>query len=113
MGLEEEEVDAPEWRGFWDGVNLCLGAIVQTNTRKKERERERQSEKYQQHNIDEYKELKVRMHENTWTCDMQTKIHHGFNPIQTYQHTSFQQSKYTSKCMKHCYNTNVMQCMIF
>ena len=46
-------------------MNLCLGAIVQTNTKKKERERERQSEKYQQHNIDEYKELKVRMHENT------------------------------------------------
>ena len=41
----EEEEDAPERRGFQDGVDLCLGAIKQTNVR--EREREGESEKYQ------------------------------------------------------------------
>ena len=60
--MESEEVDAPERRGFWDRVDLRLGAIEQTNARK--RERERQSKKHQHNNIKEYKELKVRMHEN-------------------------------------------------
>ena len=44
MRSEEEEVDAPERRGFWDGVDLRLGAIMQTNARKRERERERERE---------------------------------------------------------------------
>ena len=35
--VSEEEVDAPEWREFWDGVDLRLGAIEYTNTRKSER----------------------------------------------------------------------------
>ena len=39
VGLEEE-VDALEQRGFWDRVDLRLGAIKQTNARKRERERE-------------------------------------------------------------------------
>ena len=30
-------------------------------------------------------------------CDMQHKKHHGLSLIQTYQHTSLQQSKHTSK----------------
>ena len=42
-GVGSEEEDAPEHRGFWDGVDLCLGAIEKTNTRKRERERKRQS----------------------------------------------------------------------
>ena len=50
-------------KGFWNGVDLHLGAIEQTNAGKRERERERQSEKHQQDNIQEYKNLKVRMHE--------------------------------------------------
>ena len=45
VGLEGEEEDAPERIGFQDGVDLRLGAIEQTNTRKKERDR--QSEKHQ------------------------------------------------------------------
>ena len=36
---------SPECKGFWDGVDLRLDAIEQTNARKRERERE--SEKYQ------------------------------------------------------------------
>ena len=43
VGLEEE--DALERRGFWDGVDLRLGAIEQTNTRERERERERENQK--------------------------------------------------------------------
>ena len=51
-GIGSEEEDAPECRGFWDGVNLCLGAIKQlTQEREIEGERERQLEKYQQHNV--------------------------------------------------------------
>ena len=44
-GVESKEEDAPEWKGFWDGVYLCFGAIDTTNVNIKERERERQSEK--------------------------------------------------------------------
>ena len=41
MGSEgEEEEDAPEQRGFRDRVDLHLGAIEQTNVRKREGERE-------------------------------------------------------------------------
>ena len=36
----EEEIDAPKQRGFWDGVDLRLGAIEQTNARKREGEKE-------------------------------------------------------------------------
>ena len=46
MGSEgEEEEDVPERRGFWDGVDLRLGAIEQTNARK--RGRKRDAEKHQ------------------------------------------------------------------
>ena len=43
VGSEKE--DAPECKGFWDGVDLHLGVIEQTNARKRERERERESQK--------------------------------------------------------------------
>ena len=39
--MREEEEDAPKQRGFQDVVDLYLGAIKQTDTRKRERERER------------------------------------------------------------------------
>ena len=42
----EEEVDAPERKGFWDGVDLRLDAMMQLM-----RERERESEKQQQDNL--------------------------------------------------------------
>ena len=45
-GVGSEKEDAPECKGFWDGVDLHLGAIEQANAR--EKERERQLEKYQQ-----------------------------------------------------------------
>ena len=43
-GVGSEEVDAPEQRGFWDGVDLCLGAINTTNVNEKRR-RERDNQK--------------------------------------------------------------------
>ena len=46
---EEEEEDAPERRGFQDRVDLHLGAIEQTNARK--REGERHVEKHQNKSI--------------------------------------------------------------
>ena len=41
-GVGSKEEDAPECRWFWDKVDLRLGAIKQTNRRKRERERERE-----------------------------------------------------------------------
>ena len=48
----EEEVDAPERKGFWDGVDLRLDAMMQLM-----RERERESEKQQQDNL--YKNIET------------------------------------------------------
>ena len=45
MGSEGEEKDALERRGFYDGVDLRLGAIEQTNARKRERGREKDKQK--------------------------------------------------------------------
>ena len=56
MGSEgEEEEDASEQRRFRDGVDLHLGAIEQTNERKRERERERDAKKHQ---TNQYKNIK-------------------------------------------------------
>ena len=41
-GVGSEEEDASERKGFWDEVDLRLGAIEQTNARKKEKERDNQ-----------------------------------------------------------------------
>ena len=46
-GVGSDEDDAPERRGFRDGVDLHLNAIDMTNVNGKERERKRQSEKSQ------------------------------------------------------------------
>ena len=61
---------APEQRGFWDGVDSLLGAIEQTNARKREGERERDKHNSTNNiNIKEYKELKERMHKHV-TCKL-------------------------------------------
>ena len=46
-GVGSEDEDATKWKGFWDGVDLRLGAINTTNINRKRREREKQSEKSQ------------------------------------------------------------------
>ena len=48
-GEEEEEEDAPKRRGFRDRIDLHLGAIEETNARK--REGERHVEKHQNKSI--------------------------------------------------------------
>ena len=89
--------DAPEWREFWDGVDLRLGAIDTTNVNRKERERERQSEKSQHiSNIARILKKEYICLGNAWTCDMQKKLHHGLSPIQSYQDII---NFHTSKCM--------------
>ena len=60
MGSEgEEEEDAPEQRRFRDGVDLHLGAIEQTNARKRETHRKAPT----QINIKMIETKLVRMHE--------------------------------------------------
>ena len=74
--------------------------------RKRKRERDTQKSTNQQKYQIERKERYVCM--NMWHA---TKKHHGLSPIQTYQHTRFHYIEHTSKCMKHCENANVMQCI--
>ena len=52
-------MNALEQRRFWNGVDLHLGAIEQTNARERERERERKrdAEKHQQYQY-QYKDKK-------------------------------------------------------
>ena len=74
MGSEEEE--PKPWRWFWLGV--ALGAVRSLC------ERERERNKITTINRNE----RIRMHEicmNMWRAKF--KLHHGWNPIETYQHT--------------------------
>ena len=50
-GVGSEEDDAPKRRGFWDGVDLRLGAIdtIKVNRREREREKERDNQKSPKH----------------------------------------------------------------
>ena len=68
-GVGSEEEDSPEWRGFQDGVDLCLGAMCKLSKRK--RERERQVEEYQQDQYQKYRAERYVCIKNAWTCDMQ------------------------------------------
>ena len=62
-GVGSKEDDALERKGFWDGVNLCLGAIDTTNiNRKRERERETIRKVPKQFKYNKYIEKRVRMH---------------------------------------------------
>ena len=84
-----EDEEALEWRGFRAGVDLRLGAIDTTNVNRK-RERERKTIKKVPSNFkyNKYIEKEYVCMGNAWTCDMHKKLHHGLNPIQTYQHTN-------------------------
>ena len=104
MGLEgEEEEDALGRRGFWDKIDLRLGAMMQLTyetQREREREREKQLENHQtRYNITKYRNLRVRMHEHV-TCKFKYII--GLAQSKPNTHV---------KCIKHCYNAHVMQCM--
>ena len=112
MGSDgEEEEDALERRGFQDGVDLRLGAMMQL-TLEIEKEREREIIKKAPNKIqyNKYRNSKVRMHENV-TC----KYKYIKGSAQS-KPTSTQQSNKVNthlKCMKHCYNAHVMQCVKF
>ena len=95
----ELEVDAPEWRGFRDRVNLHLSAIEQLIESERERERERGTNRKlpTQINVNKIEKKCYACMKNAWSCDMQQYKHHALNPNQSYQHTWFQHSKHTSK----------------
>ena len=98
IGAESEDEEALEWRGFWAGVDLCLGAIDTTNVnRKRGRERKDNQKSPKQSNITSILKREYVCMGNAWTCDMQNKLHHGLSPIQTYQHTN---RFHTFKCMR-------------
>ena len=97
-GTELEDEEAPEWRRFRAGVDLCLGAIDTTTVNKKRgRERKTIRKVQSNSNITSILKRKYICMGNAWTCDMQNKLHHRLNPIQTYQHTN---RLHTSKCMR-------------
>ena len=89
VGSEE---DAPKRRGFQDEADLCFGAMRKLSKRERERERERERDKQKSTIIIEYQKIEKKwyytwkMHEHV-IC--KKKLHHGFNPIQIYQHTIF------------------------
>ena len=107
-GVGSKEEDAPEHKGFWDGVDLHLGAIEQTNARERERERIKKVATIIYQNIKNWRYVCMKMHEHvTWKfkCIM---VLAQSNPTST-QHSNKVNTHL--KCMKHCYNANVMQCM--
>ena len=94
-GVGSNEDDAPEWREFWDEVDLRLGAIDTTKVNRTERERET-IRKVPTSNIASILKKEYICLGNAWICDMQKKLHHGLSLIQSYQHTI---NLHTSKCM--------------
>ena len=82
-GIVWEEVEELEpWRGFWPEVDLhALSATHDLSEREKEREREREIETQSQPEIG----MKGYVCMNMWCAKF--KLHHGWNPIETYQHT--------------------------
>ena len=113
VGSKREEKDALERRGFYDGVDLCLGAIEQTNARKREKRRKKDNQKstnkiiYQ--NTKNWRYVCIKMHEHV-TCKYKFIIGSAqSNPTST-QHSNKVNTHL--KCIKHCYNVHVMQCMI-
>ena len=96
-GVGSKEYDAPERRGFWDGVDSHFGAIDMTNVNKRERGKKEIIKKApNSSNIASILKREYVCMGNPWTCGMQYKNHHGLSPIQSYQHTI---NLHTSKCM--------------
>ena len=85
MGIERSVEEDPEPKGFWVGVDLCIGAIRSLSEREKEREKETEHNHNPKTGMKEYVCMKY-----PWTCDV-LKINciMGWNLIQIYQHTIF------------------------
>ena len=108
-GSEDEE--APERRGFRDGVDLRLGAIDMTNVNNREGEKERQTEKSQTFsnisNILKRSTYAWEMHEHV-TC----KKNFIMGLAQSKPTSTQPYSTHLNAWQDH-YNANVMQCMRF
>ena len=81
-----------------------------TNVRKRERGRERQSEKPQTNLISKDKNSKVCMHEHV-ICKFKCIMGLTQSKPTSTQHSNKVNTHL--KCMEHCYNAHVMQCMKF
>ena len=88
-GAESKDEEAPERKRFQARVDLRLGAIDTTNVNvKRGKERKTIRKVPSNSNITSILKREYVCMGNAWTYDMQKKLHHGLNPIQTYQHTS-------------------------
>ena len=86
-GAESKDEEAPERRGFRAGVDLCLGVIDTTNVNRIERGKKetiRKAPKQFKYHKNIWKG--VRMHGKCMNMWHAKKLHHGLNPIQSYQH---------------------------
>ena len=106
VGSDEEE--APERRGFWAGVDLCLGAINTTNVNNRKGKKERQLEKPQTFsNILKRSMYAWEMHEHA-TCNRNCIM----GLAQSKPTNTQPYSTHLNAWQDH-YNANVMQCMRF
>ena len=111
VGSTKEEDDTPEWRGFWDGVVLRLGAMRRITKRNRERERETSRKVPNAINIIKIEKRGTyawKTHEHV-TCNNKNIMGSiQSNPTIT---QDFNKENTHLKCMKHCENAIVMQCM--
>ena len=113
-GVESEE-DALERKGFWDEVDFRLGATEQLTERGRERERERERRRKAPTQIN----IKIKINEGTYAWKMHEhvicKLKNIMGSTQSKPTSTHHCNKVNThlKCMKHCYNANVMQCMMF
>ena len=110
-GVGSEEVDALEWRGFWDGVNLRLSAIDMTNVNEK-RGRERDNQK----SLKQFKYIKIYWKESTYAWEMHEHVTCNIKGIMGSAQsnpTSTQSICTHLNAWPYCYNVYVTQCMRF
>ena len=110
----EDEVEALKHKGLWDRADLRFGTIDMTNVNKRENGKKETTRKAPNNsNITSILKREYTYMGNAWTCDMQKKLHHGLNPIQTYQYTSSSTCITQLNAWKYSYNAHGMQCMKF
>ena len=108
-GVESEEVDAPEWRGFWDGVDFGLGAIAKLT---KEIGRERNKQKSTNNiniNIKINKGTYAWKCMNMWHANLKTSWAQPNPNLPAHINSTYIAHNYNT--WKYSYNENVMQCM--
>ena len=109
-GSENEE--ASEWRGFWAGVDLSLGAIDTINVnRRRGRERKDHQKSPKQHQI-----YQIYWKESTYSWEMHEHVTCKTNCIMGSAQSkpiSTQTDSTHLNAWQYYYNANVMQCMKF